>query len=245
MNYYKAIISYDGTDYHGWQSQKHGNTVQDVLTKTFKNTFFQPVLIAGASRTDAGVHAVGQVASLQTPLNIASDRLKQILNENLPASIIIKNLEKCPHVFNPRANVLEKIYQYDFSLEKTSPFEARYCLFFNKKIDLEKFYRLPEIFIGQHDFRSFCTGHDYDSTIKTIDDIKIYRLDDRFRIIFKGQSFLRYMIRRIVGGMLVVSASKNMDQIDLKKALEQKDPQQSLLTAPPQGLTLMNIKYRE
>ena len=245
MNYYKAIISYDGTDYQGWQSQMHGNTVQDVLTKTFKNTFFQPVLIAGASRTDAGVHAVGQVVSLQTPLNLASNRLEQILNENLPASIIIKNLEQCQDVFNPRANVLEKIYQYDFSLEKLTPFTARYCLFFNKKIDLEKFYSLPEIFIGQHDFRSFCTGNDHDSTIKTIDDIRIYRLDDRFRIIFKSQSFLRYMIRRIVGGMLIVSASKKLDKIDLQMALDQKDPHQSLLTAPPQGLTLINIKYRE
>ena len=245
MNYYKAIISYDGTDYQGWQSQKHGKTVQDVLTKTFKNTFFQPISISGASRTDAGVHAIGQVIGLQTPLDIPCSRLKKILNENLPASIIIKDLEHFQDVFNPRANVLEKIYQYDFSLEKLAPFEARYCLFFNKKIDIEKFYRLPEIFIGQHDFRSFCTGHDYDSTIKTIDDIIIYRLDDRFRIIFKGQSFLRYMIRRIVGAMLVVSASKKLDQIDLKKALDQKDPHQSLLTAPPQGLTLMNIKYRE
>jgi tRNA pseudouridine38-40 synthase len=223
----------------------HGNTVQDVLNKTFKNTFFQPISITGASRTDAGVHALCQVIGLQTPLDLSGAKLRQVWNDNLPKDILIKNLDRCSSVFNPRVNVLEKIYQYDFSLDKLPPFDARYCLFFNKKIDIEKLYRLPAVFIGQHDFRSFCTGDDADSTIKTIDDITIYRLDDRFRISFKGHSFLRYMIRRIVGGMLVVSASKKLDQIDLKKALEQKDPQQSLLTAPPQGLTLVNIKYNE
>jgi len=245
MNYYKAIVAYDGTDYQGWQSQKHGKTIQDVLIKTFKNTFFQPILIAGASRTDARVHALGQVIGIQTPLELPSSRLMQIWNENLPNSILLKNLEQSQNIFNPRLNVVEKIYQYDFALEKLSPFDSRYCLFFNKKIDLEKLLRLPEVFIGTHDFRSFCTGDDFDSTVKTIDDITIYRLDDRIRIIFKGQSFLRYMIRRIVGAMLVVSASKNLDQADLKNALDQKDPQQSLFTAPPQGLTLISIKYKE
>ena len=104
---------------------------------------------------------------------------------------------------------------------------------------------MPEVFIGTHDFRSFCTGDDLDCTTKTINDIAIYRLEDRIRIIFKGQSFLRYMIRRIVGAMLIVAASKNMDQVDLERALEEKNPHQSLLTAPPQGLTLVSIKYKE
>lgn len=245
MNYYKAIVAYDGTDYQGWQSQDHGNTIQDVLKKTFSNTFFQPVSITGASRTDAGVHALGQVIGLQTTLNLPSARLLKIWNDNLPKDILLQDLHISQNLFNPRVNVIEKIYQYDFSLKKLLPFDSRYCLFFNKEIDLDKLYRLPKVFIGTHDFRSFCTGDDLDCTTKTINDIAIYRLEDRIRIIFKGQSFLRYMIRRIVGAMLIVAASKKMDQVDLERALEEKNPQQSLLTAPPQGLTLVSIKYKE
>ena len=94
MAYYKAIVSYDGTNYQGWQSQNHGNTIQDTIIRSYKNTFFSNITIAGASRTDSGVHALGQVIGIDISLDLAEEKLIKILNDNLPKDILIKNLRK-------------------------------------------------------------------------------------------------------------------------------------------------------
>lgn len=244
MAYYKAIVSYDGTDYQGWQSQQHGNTVQDTLINSFKNTFFSQISLTGASRTDAGVHAWGQVIGITTELDIESQKLLKVWNDNLPKDILIRDLQKCKSVFNPRHDVLQKTYIYDFNLVKLSPFESRYSWYVGKDVDLDKLITLPETFLGTHDFRSFCTGDDQESTIKTIDSLEFVKLENKFRFIIKGHSFLRYMVRRIVGAMVIVAAYPKLSKADLIKALLEKNPQQHLLTAPACGLTLLNIDYK-
>ena len=244
MAYYKAIVSYDGTNYQGWQSQDHGNTIQDTIIRSYKNTFFSNITIAGASRTDSGVHALGQVIGIDISLDFAEEKLIKILNDNLPKDILIKKLQKCPELFNPRKNVLQKIYHYDISLIKCSPFASRYCWYSGKDLDLTKLKSLPDVFKGTHDFRSFCTGDDAESTIRTIDEIEIDYFEDRIRFIIKGQGFLRYMIRRLVGSMIIVAAYPALSRNNLIKALLEKNPQQSFLTAPACGLTLINIDYK-
>lgn len=243
MFYYKAIISYDGTNYHGWQSQPHKKTIQDTFIKYFKKTFGLDITITGASRTDAGVHALGQSIGIKTNLNLNAEKIKDVLNKSLPSDIKIESIQKTESMFNPRHNVSQKTYFYDFIIEKPSPVVSRYCWYVKKDLDLQKIKDALNLFVGKHDFRSFCTGDDHESTIKTIDSIELAMIDNRYRLIFKGQSFLRYMIRRIVGSLIVLGASKKILKKDLEKALREKNPKQNLLTAPPCGLTLVRINY--
>lgn len=271
MNKYKIIVAYDGTDYLGWQAQAQGKTVTNVLQDTFKRVFNQEIHIAGASRTDAGVHALGQVAAFTTDLVIDAQDLLNAWQNVLPESILIKEITRVPSEWNPRYNVKQKTYIYHFFQERPLPFTARYGWYYRYPVDIEKLKKCLAIFVGTHDFRSFCTGDDMDSTVRTIDEILVKPLEwfDGFtmsgeinrvsacperiegceriklvRIIVKGPGFLRYMIRRIVGACLEVASRDTMSPDDLKKALEQKNPLQTLPTAPAQGLCLLNIEYK-
>lgn len=242
---YSLIIAYDGTNYQGWQQQDKGPTVCGELKKVFKSIFKKEVSIVAASRTDAGVHADFQVARIRTELNLDADHLKKIWNRGLPRDILIKSLEKVTDDFHPQRNVKQKTYKYKVFQVIPSPFVQRYGLFCDYSIDIKKLKKCFKVFIGEHDFRSFCTGYEMDSTIRSIDSIelKILKKENAFEIIFKGKSFLRYMIRRIVGACLEVASNKKLDVSILQVALAQKNPQQNLPTAPAKGLMLCKIDY--
>lgn len=247
MNYYKLIIAYDGTNYQGWQEQKDVPTVTNTLLKSFKDIFHCPITIIGASRTDAGVHSLGQTALARTTLDLDDQTLKNVWNKRLPADIVITYLEKVDKNFHPMINVKEKTYHYNFCLERPLPFNQRYGLYFYWNIDIEKLKKCLAIFVGTHDFRTFSSGHDMKSTVRTINEINlIYIKDtDSYRIEVKGRSFLKYMIRRIVGACLEVASRKNLDVGYLKEVLDEKDANQTLLNADPKGLTLYKIDYEE
>lgn len=242
---YVLLISYDGTDYHGWQTQHHCVTVSGKLMDAFNDAFAMPVSLQGASRTDAGVHALGQVAHLETDLDLDQDIIKKAWNGRLPRDIMIRNLIKGPDDFHALKNVQEKVYHYHFFLERPLPFIARYGMVCRMRVDFDKLYEGLQIFVGEHDFRSFCTGDEQESTIRTITSIEIVYLKKFkvYRVIVRGKSFLRYMIRRLVGAALdcAMRPSKSIDA--LRNALEEKNPQQQLPTAPPQGLLLRKITY--
>jgi tRNA pseudouridine38-40 synthase len=245
MNYYKVIVSYDGTSYQGWQEQKHGVTVSGILKSVFKSIFKKDISIVAASRTDAGVHADFQVARIKTTLNISAEYLKKIWSRGLPEDISIKSLKKVTTDFHPQKNVKQKTYIYKIFLKKPSPFISRFGYFLDRELDVKKLKKAVNVFVGRHDFRSFCTGYDMSSTIRTIDSIKLRSVkeEDAIEIIVKGQSFLRYMIRRIVGACLQVSYKKDLTADDLIKALKEKNPLQKLPTAPAKGLILKKIQY--
>lgn len=242
---YKMIVAYDGTDYLGWQIQTEGITIVGVLQDTFKRVFGKEIHIMGASRTDTGVHAQGQVAVFNTDLNIAPADLYNAWQNVLPEAILIKEITQVSLDWNPRHKVKQKTYVYTFFQERPLPFVARYGWYYRYPVDVEKLQKCLEVFIGTHDFRSFCTGDDMDSTVRTIDEIAIELVKEvnSYRIIIKGPGFLRYMIRRIVGACLEVASRDTMSPNDLKKALEQKNPLQLFPTAPAQGLCLLNIEY--
>lgn len=247
MNYYKLIIAYDGTNYQGWQEQKDVPTITNGLLASFKNAFHCDLTIIGASRTDAGVHSLGQTALVKTKLDLEAQILKDTWNKRLPSDIVITNLEKVDKNFHPMIKVKEKTYYYDFFCDRPLPFKERFGLFFYWKIDINKLQECLDIFVGTHDFRSFCSGDEMKTTIRTINEIKLEYIKESnvYRITVKGKSFLKYMIRRIVGASLEIASRKNIEVEYLKKVLNEKNPNQTLLNAPPKGLMLYKIDYEE
>jgi len=245
MAVYKIVIAYDGTGYHGWQRQPDAKTVVQVLEKSFKAVFKQEIYISGASRTDAGVHALGQVASFALDMKIAPEVLKFAWNNDLPHDVLIQDISIVPDTFNPRHGVVSKTYHYSFFTQRPIPLVQRYGWYFSRPIDLDVLQQALQLFVGTRDFRSFCTGYDMNSTIRRIDSICL-EYDDAMkahRIVVKGPGFLRYMIRRIVGACLAVASKDEFTCQDIVEALAKKDPAQTLPNSPAKGLLLHQIYY--
>ena len=250
MTRYKAIIAYDGTDYAGWQVQPDRIAVANVLQNRFQEVFEQPIKLLAASRTDAGVHAVGQVACFDTDLALSPEKIADVWNNRLPADVVIRSLEKVPDDFHPRYAQSQKTYWYTLFLEPPLPFVQRYGYFYHYPLDLEKLKKAVSIFVGTYDFRSFCTGDEKENTVRTIDSIslepvslELFKQCQGYRIIFKGPRFLRFMIRRIIGACLHVALHDFLSIDSLQKVLDEKDPNHPLPNAPAKGLLLYEINY--
>jgi len=246
VNYYKSIIAYDGTDYFGWQFQPDRATIVQALQDGFKKVFKSDVAIVGASRTDAGVHALGQVAVCRTELDIDAQQLLWAWNNRLRKDIMIRSCERVDETFHPQRSVQQKTYRYYFCLERPLPMVSRYQWYVRREPDREKLRTCLNVFVGTHDFRSFCTGDDMgDDTIRTIDSINLDFIEckNAYCIEIKGPSFLRYMIRRIVGASMTVAARGGLQVDYLHKVLLAKNPLQQLPTAPAKGLVLQSIVY--
>lgn len=243
---YKLTIAYDGTDFFGWQRQPGHPTVIKTLEDCFKRVFNTEISLLGASRTDAGVHALGQVATFDCDLNISPSKMLFAWNNVLPPSILIRSLEIAPSDYNPHHHIDYKIYQYDFFQERPLPIYARYGWFYEFPVDLEKLRSCLNVFKGTHDFRSFCTGNDKEDTVRTIDQIWIEPLahSKGYRIYVQGPRFLHHMIRRIVGACLHVASRDTLGIKELQNALDARTPAQILPNAPAHGLTLAEIVYK-
>lgn len=243
---YKAIIAYDGTDFHGWLIQPNKRTVIGVLHQTFANVFHQPCTISGASRTDAGVHALGQVAIIDTDLGLDAHALQDALNGSLPSSVYIRSVHVVAQDFHPRVAVAHKIYYYHFFTQQPLPFIARYGLHVRRELSIDILRQALQIFVGTHDFRAFCTDSDGKNTTRTIDAISIEYLKryNVYQIRVHGKSFLHHMVRRIVGAALdCATLSKQVSYDDVRAVLEKKDPNHTLMNAPAHGLMLYKIVY--
>jgi tRNA pseudouridine38-40 synthase len=247
MGHYKITVAYDGTDYFGWQVQKEKLSVAQKLQDVFEAVFDKKILILGASRTDAGVHAMGQVASFGVDLDIASNKMMRAWNNVLPPEIVIRSLKEVPEQFNPFINVVSKTYWYHFFLEHPLPFAARYGWHYRYPVNIEKLQQCLDVFVGTHDFRSFCSGDDLPNTVRRIDkvDVKFVPEYNAYRIEIIGPKFLRYMIRRIVGACIEVASRNHLAIEDIKRVLDAKNPEHTLPTAPAKGLMLYKIIYAE
>lgn len=245
---YKLVIAYDGTAYHGWQRQKEYCSIDSVVRQTFLRSFCQKeLLLVGASRTDAGVHARGQVIRLRTYLPLCPLKLSYVLDRALPPDIKIISCEKVNQIFHPQHNVATKTYSYSLTLKKLLPTESRYSWLFPYCLNPELLEQALQVFVGTHDFQHFCkeskTGK---STIKTIESVSVVTspCKNRYTLLITGPSFLRYMIRRMVGAACVVASSSEVSVNDLKNKLAGKTSSVKLLiTAPAHGLCLESITY--
>ncbi len=239
------VISYDGTSYHGWQRQPVVPTIAGELERSFKTVFKKDISIVGASRTDAGVHALGQVARFFLESPLPERQLSFAWNNVLPPAILIRSLIEVPELFHPQRAVVQKIYQYYIFPQRPLPVYARYG-YFSGKLDQDKLCAGLQYFVGTHDYRSFCTGHEAESTIRSIHSIEVTSLSSygALRITVIGPGFLRYMIRRIVGACIDIASSPSRSLEELPCALAERDPRQNLHVAPSCGLVLRSIQYQ-
>jgi tRNA pseudouridine38-40 synthase len=249
MQAYKIIVAYDGTDFHGWQIQPHDISITSCLQTAWYRIFKQEITLIGASRTDAGVHALGQVARFyaDVPNHLDNHYLKTLWNAHLPPTISIRSLEKTDS-FHPCAHVRQKTYHYVLFLKRPLPFVARFGWHYEfiDRVDLKKFSDVLQRYHGTHDFGSFCKIEDATiSTIRTIDAINIehFKHYNALRVTVKGPSFARFQIRRMVGYALDVARRPSLSIDYITSLLKNPNPQQTLLKAESCGLCLRKVIY--
>ncbi|UNE35093.1 tRNA pseudouridine(38-40) synthase TruA [Vermiphilus pyriformis] len=246
MNYYRMVIAYDGTAYAGWQEQPDQPTVSGKLSSVFASIFDAPVLIQAASRTDAGVHALGQVVCARTIRTVEPKLLTRVWNGRLPSDILIRNITCMSPGYDPRDNVNFKTYYYHLFPQRPLPFAARYGWYYRYPLNYAKLTECLSVFSGTHDFRAFCTGTEMGpNTVRTINEIG-YEKIRRFgvtRIYVKGPGFMKYMVRRIVGACVQV-ASSDIPVSYIHEILHARSPEHTLVKAPAHGLMLHSIAYR-
>ncbi len=252
MQSYKVIVAYNGINYHGWQWQPNKKTIDSTLRESFLGIFKQDqLLLVGASRTDAGVHAQGQTVRIRTTLkNVSPEKLLMIWNKALPQDILIKELYKVNDQFHPQHNILGKTYEYKIFTKRPDPTQAHLGWFVTYPIDAHLLIKSLSCFVGTHDFKNFCKEELNKNTIKTIESINVIfcNTTENYIITFKGKSFLRHMIRRIVGSAITLASTKTKNitsDTELKNIFFELNPSKLLLTAPAQGLCLKQIDYHE
>ena len=247
MNWYKIIASYDGTDYYGWQVQKDLPTVAQTMQDVFYTVFKSRIILRGASRTDAGVHALGHVAFFSTNLECDAQSIQFAWGNALPGSIVIRELHSIDPIIHPHAHIAAKEYWYHFFVSTPLPFAVRYGWHVLKKVDLDKLRQAFQLFVGTHDFRSFCSSDVTGSTVRTIYAIDLVYVHEygAWRVVVKGHSFLRYMIRRMVGAAMAVATNPDLSLTCLQDMLARTDSNHTLLCAPAKGLVLHSIEYQD
>lgn len=241
---YAVIISYDGTNYNGWQSQVNGIAIQDILNDSVKRITGEETKIIGAGRTDAGVHAMGQVASFTLEEKWETEKLKFKLNAVLPNDIFIRSLFCAPASFHPIADSLRKQYKYFFSTARNkNPFIDRFVWRISYELNVEKMKEASAKLVGLHDFSAFRnTGSDAKTSEREIIAIDWDRTDNIDVITFTANGFLKQMVRIMVGTLADVGRGKfGLEHIPF--LLQSGDRNAAGTTAPSKGLFLWNIEY--
>ncbi|MCX8093439.1 MAG: tRNA pseudouridine(38-40) synthase TruA [Candidatus Goldbacteria bacterium] len=241
---FKCVVAYNGTNYYGWQRQKDAPTIQGTIEYTLSKFFNREIKIIGASRTDAGVHAFGQVFSFQIDIQIPAANIKSVLNDLLPPDIRIISVNEVNGNFNPRYNVKEKFYRYViYNGKLLYPFYNNFCWHITQKINTEKICSILNLFEGEKNYFSFSgSGTDYESYIRKINKIKIKTKEKWIFIDFFAKSFLNFMIRKITGTLISFSFDK-IKKEDIERMFEIQNRTISNTIAPAQGLYLVKIIY--
>lgn len=244
MKRIRLTVAYDGTDYCGWQVQKNGITVEEVLNRALSRLTGEDITVIGASRTDAGVHARGNVAVFDTDTRIPAERIACALNTLLPEDVVAVKSEEVPAGWHPRRCVSVKTYEYRIlNREVPDPIRRRDTYFVSFPLDIERMREAAEYLKGEHDFKSFCSAHTaVKDTVRTIYDLEIEKEEDLITIRVRGNGFLYNMVR-IIAGTLAGVGRGYFEPGEVKKMLDDKDRTKAGVTAPPQGLTLVGIAY--
>lgn len=240
------VVAYDGTAYHGWQLQPDALTVEAVLNEALTGLLGEKTEVIGASRTDAGVHAYGNVAVFDTDSRIPPEKFSYALNQRLPEDVKIQKSFQVPEDFHPRKTNCVKTYEYRIcNREFPLPTKRRYSYFQYGHLDLEKMRDGAKYFVGTHDFTSFCSVNTtVEDKVRTITNMEIVKEEPDIVIRIQGTGFLYNMVRIIVGTLLEVGKGMRTPE-SVKDTLEKMDRQAAGPTAPPMGLTLVEIRYDE
>lgn len=244
MKRVKLVVAYDGTNYSGWQLQKNAVTIEQKLNEALTDLLGEEILVTGASRTDAGVHSLGNVCIFDTETRIPAEKICYALNSRLPEDIVVQDSCEVAADFHPRAGKSSKTYEYRI-LNRTfpDPTRRRDTYFYHFPLDVEAMQKGAGYLEGEHDFKSFCSVHaQVESTVRTIYSCTVQKDEDVIKIRVTGNGFLYNMVRIIAGTLIEVGAGKTAPE-DILMMLEKTDRTVAGPTAPAHGLTMIGIEY--
>lgn len=240
----KIELEYDGTNYNGFQKQPNQKTIQGEIEKAIEKVFGENISINGAGRTDAGVHALGQVCNFNISSDIKAENITMALNTILPGDIVIKTAEDVNEKFHARKSAKQKQYKYVINNNKVrSAINRKREVWYKYNIDIDIMKEASKLLIGKHDYRAFMSsGSSIKDTVRTIKEIEIEKCGGIITINITGDGFLYNMVRIIAGTLIEIASAKRKIE-DISKAFETKERTFSGKTMPPQGLYLVKIWY--
>lgn len=241
----KLVVAYDGTDYCGWQVQPNGITVEEVLNRELSRLLKEEITVTGASRTDSGVHSLGNVAVFDTDTRMPAEKISYAINQRLPEDIVVQDSCEVPEDFHPRFAASQKTYEYKILNRKfPMPTLRRDTLFYCHPLDEGRMRQGAQFLVGTHDFTSFSSVKAQTNTfVRTVYELTVERTeDDIIHIRITGNGFFYNMVRIIAGTLLLVGAGK-LEPEDVGRILAAKDRGAAGPTAPAHGLTMIGITY--
>jgi len=244
QNNYKLKISYDGTRYFGWERQPNKETIQGKIENVLSRMCDTDIEIIGAGRTDAGVHAKAMIANVHMETTMTEEDILEYMNRYLPDDIAVLTVTKASDRFHARYNAKGKTYCYTIFNGKVKPvFNRKYYTFIEEKLDVEAMREASDYLVGEHDFKSFCGNPKMKkSTIREIKSIDIKSSKGYIYLYFTGTGFLQYMVRILVGTLLMVGKGE-MRPEEVKDVLDARDRTKAGQTAPAKGLRLEKVYY--
>ncbi|MDI3481417.1 MAG: tRNA pseudouridine38-40 synthase [Tepidanaerobacteraceae bacterium] len=240
----ELLLEYDGTSYHGWQRQKNACSVQETLEEAIGSVTGEKVKVVGAGRTDAGVHALGQVANFKTNTRIPLEKLPYAINSRLPEDIVVKRARMVPEDFHARLSAKAKVYAYTiYNAPFPSPLLRKFAYFFPIKLDVDAMKQAAAYFLGIHDFSAFrAQGSPVKSSVRHIFRLDVERTGDIIKIEVEANGFLYNMVRIISGTLLEVGLGRIFPQ-EVASIIASGDRIRAGRTLPPQGLCLVRVIY--
>ncbi len=241
----KLVVAYDGSEYCGWQVQPSGITIEEVLNRELSQLLGEGIQVIGASRTDSGVHSLGNVAVFDTGARIPPEKICYALNQRLPKDIVVQSSCQVERDFHPRRCYSEKTYEYRILNRKIPiPTLRKYTYFYYRDLDVVKMRQAASYLVGEHDFKSFCSVRtSVEDTVRTILSCNVERTgDDVVNIRVTGTGFLYNMVRIIAGTLIQVGIGE-LEPKDMPRILRQRERSAAGPTAPAHGLTMIGIVY--
>ena len=240
----KLVVAYEGTNYCGWQIQPNGITIEQVLNETLRSLLGEEITVTGASRTDAGVHSLGDVAVFETHTKMPAEKISFALNQRLPEDIVVQESCQVPEDFHPRFSKSRKTYEYRIlNCRFRQPLERRTSYFYHYPLDVSAMQKAAAYLVGEHDFTSFASVHAQTNTyVRMIYALDVVREGDMIRIRVQGNGFLYNMVRIIAGTLIQVGAGIKKPE-DMESILAGKDRELAGPTAPAHGLTMIGLEY--
>jgi tRNA pseudouridine38-40 synthase len=244
MRTFKLTLAYDGSNYSGWQIQPGRVTLQETLESALRRITGQEVRVTASGRTDAGVHALGQVVSFRSETHLPPDVLCKALNAELPHDMSVRSVELADDSFHATGSAKRKRYRYLLDDGPTRDvFQRRYVWHLGQRLDEQAMHRAAQALLGTHDFSSFqTTGSERESAVRTIFDIGVSRAGDRISLEVEADGFLYNMVRTIVGTLVEVGRGRRAEDW-VGQVLAASDRKAAGQTAPPQGLVLVHVEY--
>ena len=237
-------VAYDGTNYHGWQIQPNGETIEGILNRCLSVLLGEEIAVIGASRTDSGVHAMGNIAVFDTESPIPAEKMSYALNQRLPEDIRIQKAEEVAPDFHPRHCASRKTYEYRiYNAPFPMPVRRLYSYFTYVPLDIERMRQGAAYLVGEHDFKSFCSVQaQVESTVRQIDAVEVLQENQEIVIRVSGRGFLYNMVRIIAGTLMEVGRG-HIEPEKVDEILRAKDRQAAGPTAPACGLTLIKYEF--